>query len=166
MIPIALLLLSAAPTEADFKTAAEEALACCRVPGAAAVIVRRGEVVWLAGVGTCRARRDDPVTPDTLFALASCGKAFTTAAMAMLVEDGKLSWDDRVGKRLPGFRLSDAEVTRKVTIRDLLSHRTGLASHDVLWFYSPDSPGELVRKAATLPLSAPLGKKFQYQSVM
>src|SRR5262249_12116552 len=64
------------------------------------------------------------------------------------------------------FRLSDAEATRKVTLRDLLSHRSGLASHDILWFHSPDTPGELVRKAATLPLSAPLGKKFQYQSVM
>jgi CubicO group peptidase (beta-lactamase class C family) len=166
MIPIAMLLLSAAPTENDFNSAAVDALDFWRVPGAAVVIVQRGKVVWLAGVGTCQVRRDDPVTPDTLFALASCGKAFTTAALAMLVEDGKLSWDDRVGKRLPGFRLSDAEVTRKVTLRDLLSHRTGLASHDILWFYSPDTPGELVRKAATLPLSAPLGKKFQYQSVM
>lgn len=169
MLPIALLLACAAPPtggEAEFKAATENALDAWRVPGAAVVIVRRGKVVWLAGVGTCRVRRDEPVTPDTLFALASCGKAFTSAAMAMLAEEGKLSWDDRVGKHLPGFRLSDADVTRKATLRDLLGHRVGLAPHDLVWYHAPDTAAELVRKSATLPLSAPLGKKFQYQSMM
>jgi CubicO group peptidase (beta-lactamase class C family) len=166
LLPLAVLLFAPNAAEADLRAACREAMEYWRCPGVAVAAVKDGKVVLLAGFGTRHVGKDEPVTPDTLFSLGSNGKAFTTAAMAMLVEEGKLKWGDRVGKHLPGFRLSDADVTRKVTLEDLLSHRTGLAGNDLLWYRSGDSPAEMVLKAGLLPLSKPFRKEFQYQSVM
>src|SRR4051812_48981778 len=87
--------------------AVSRAMPTWSVPGASVVVVLDGKVVHLKGYGVRDVTKEDAVTPDTLFSLGSCGKAFTTAAMAMLVDDGKLDWDDRVRDRLPSFRLSD-----------------------------------------------------------
>src|SRR5689334_10207594 len=84
-----------------------DAMKYWQTPGAAVVIVRGDEVVYLKGFGVKDVNTKQPVTPDTLFAIGSTTKAFVTAAMAMLADDGKLSWDDPVRKHLPYFRLSD-----------------------------------------------------------
>lgn len=136
------------------------------VPGVAVVIVRDDRVIYLQGHGVRAAGTNEAVTPDTLFALSSCSKAFTTAAMAMLVEEGKLSWDDPVRKHLPWFRLADPQVERQVQLRDLVCHRTGLGEHELLWYHAPWSAEEAVRRAGLLPLDAPFRSRLQYQSTL
>src|SRR5215472_9358283 len=95
------------------------------VPGLAVAIVHGDEVVYMKGFGVKRVGSDEPVTPDTRFAICSSTKSFTSAALGILVDEGKLSWDDPVRKHLPYFRLSDPLADANVTIRDLLCHRTG-----------------------------------------
>ena len=88
------------------------------VPGVAIGIVRNNEVIYLKGFGVKCRGRDEAVTPDTLFPLASCTKAFTTTALAMLVDEGKMAWDDLVHKHLESFHLADPLADRDVTVRD------------------------------------------------
>ena len=144
----------------------QKALDAWHVPGVAVAIVRDGEVIYLKGHGVKSIADDDPVTPDTLFPLGSCTKAFTTTAMAMLVDDGKMAWDDPVRKHLSYFHLGDPLADKEVTLRDLVCHRTGLAHHDLLWYRSPWPPEEIVRRAGLLPLDQPFRTRFQYQSTM
>jgi CubicO group peptidase (beta-lactamase class C family) len=166
------LLVLAAPARAEpFDAAAVDALInksleTWRVPGAAVAIVRDGEVIYLKGHGVRALNADDPVTPDTLFPIGSCTKAFTTTAMAMLVDEGKMAWDDHVRKHLSYFHLSDPLADQDVRLRDLVCHRTGLASNDLLWYRAPWSMEEMVRRAGRLPLAQPFRTRFQYQSTM
>jgi len=105
------------------------------VPGLAVVIVKDGRTVLLKGYGERELGGGEPVDEHTLFAIASNSKAFTTASLAMLVEEGKLGWDDPVRKHLPYFQLYDPYVSQEMRIRDLLSHRSGLGTYsgDLLW---------------------------------
>jgi CubicO group peptidase (beta-lactamase class C family) len=144
----------------------EEALRAWDVPGMAVVVVAPDRVLWLKGYGRRDVDADRPVTPDTVFPLASCSKAFTTALAAMLVDEQKLGWDDPVRKYLPDFHLADPFADAAVTLRDLFTHRTGLASHDFLWYRAPWPLAEIVRRAGRLPLEKPFRTTFQYQSVM
>src|SRR5262245_59651939 len=103
-----------------------EAVAKWQVPGAAVAIVQRTANVYLKGFGVRKLGRAASVTPETVFPLASCSKAFITTALAMLVDEGKMDWDDPVRKHLDTFHLADPLADANVTIRDLLTHRTGL----------------------------------------
>ena len=96
------------------------------VPGVAVGIVKDGQVLLTKGYGVRELGKTDPVDEHTLFGIASNTKAFTAAALAALVDEGKISWDDPVTKYLPWFQLYDPYATRELTIRDLLSHRSGL----------------------------------------
>jgi CubicO group peptidase (beta-lactamase class C family) len=154
------------PDPGAVDAAVREALKAWGVPGAAVAVVRDGEVVYLKGHGLREAGTDRPVTADTVFPLASCTKAFTTAVMAMLVDEGKMSWDDPVRKHLDWFHLSDPLADRDVTFRDLVTHRTGLGSHDLLWYRSPHKQEEIIRRVGLLPLDHPFRTTFQYQSTM
>jgi CubicO group peptidase (beta-lactamase class C family) len=145
--------------------AAEAARKAWSVPGVAVVIVRDGTVIHLKGYGTRKHGADQPVTPDTLFPLASCTKAFTTAAVAALVDDDEMNWDDPVRKHLPTFHLSDPAADQLVTIRDLFSHRSGLGPHDLLWYRADWGVDETVRRIPKLPLTAPFRGGYQYSSV-
>ena len=102
------------------------------VPGLAIAVVKDGEVVLARGYGVCELGKDRRVTADTAFPLASCSKSFLAAAVGLLVEEGKLRWDDPVARHLPDFELSDRYLTEHVTLRDLLCHRTGLRRCDLL----------------------------------
>jgi CubicO group peptidase (beta-lactamase class C family) len=135
------------------------------VPGACLAIVRDDEVVFLKGFGVRELGSDRPVTPDTLFAIASCTKAFTATALATLVDEGKASWDDPVRKHLPEFHLADPLADRKVTLRDLLCHRTGLARGDILWINSPWGRDELIRRLAYLEPEKPFRSTFLYNNI-
>jgi CubicO group peptidase (beta-lactamase class C family) len=84
----------------------------------------------------------------------------------MLADEGKLTWDDPIRKFLPEFRLADSWASEAATFRDLMTHRTGLASHDYLWYRAPWSPEDSVRRAGFLSLERPFRTGFQYQSVM
>ena len=98
------------------------------VPGLSVAIVKDGHIVLEQGYGVRDSRQSDPVDEHTLYAIASNSKAFTSASLAMLVDEGKLTWDDRVVDHLPWFRLYDPWVTQEMRIRDLLSHRSGLGT--------------------------------------
>ncbi|OWK47042.1 serine hydrolase [Fimbriiglobus ruber] len=134
-------------------------------PGLAVVIVRGGETVYLKGFGVKSVESKIPVTPDTLFPLASCSKAFTTTLMARMVDEGVIAWDDPVRTHLPNFHLSDPVADAQVTLRDLVTHRTGLGGHDYLWYRAPWKLDEVLRRAARLPLSAPFRGSYQYSSI-
>ena len=156
----------AEPLDADVDAVVKKSLETWRVPGVAVAIVRDGEVIYLKGHGVRNWKADDPVTPDTLFPIGSCTKAFTTTAMAILVDEGKMDWDDHVRKHLSYFHLSDPLADQDVRLRDLVCHRTGLASNDLLWYRAPWSMEEMVRRAGRLPLAQPFRTRFQYQSTM
>jgi len=106
------------------------------VPGIAIAVVKDGKVVVTQGFGVRKKGDPTPVDGKTVFEIASNSKAFTAAALAMLVDQGKLSWDDPVIKHLPDFRMYDAYVTAEMTVRDLLTHRSGLGlgAGDLMWW--------------------------------
>jgi CubicO group peptidase (beta-lactamase class C family) len=156
----------AEPLDAAVDALVKKSLETWRVPGVAVAIVRDGEVIYLKGHGVRALDADDPVTPDTLFPIGSCTKAFTTTAMAILVDEGKMAWDDHVRKHLSYFHLGDPLADHDVRLRDLVCHRTGLASNDLLWYRAPWSMEEMVRRAGRLPLAQPFRTRFQYQSTM
>ncbi len=142
------------------------AMKAWQIPGASLVIVRNDRVVHLAGYGTTEQGGAQLVGADTLFQIASASKAFTTATLAMLVADGKISWDDPVRKHVPYFRLSDLCADSQVMVRDLVTHRTGLARHDELWDNSPLTREEVVRRVGALELARPFRTAYQYHNIM
>ncbi len=138
-------------------------LAAWEVPGCAIAAVRDGDVVLAAGWGRRDLRTELPVTSDTLFAIGSTTKAFTAATVGALVDDGLLEWERPLRDYLPGLRLHDPVVTDRLTVVDLLSHRSGLPRHDLTWVGHPDrSRAELVHRLRFLPLSRDLRQEFQY----
>jgi CubicO group peptidase (beta-lactamase class C family) len=110
------------------------------VPGIAIAVVKDGKVMATRGFGVRKLGEPAPVDAKTLFEIAANSKAFTSAMMAMLVDEGKLAWDDPVTKHLPDFQMYDPYVTREMTIRDLLSNRSGLGegAGDLLWWPATD----------------------------
>jgi CubicO group peptidase (beta-lactamase class C family) len=135
------------------------------VPGAAVVIVRGEDTIVLKGYGRRELGHEAPVTPDTVFPLASCSKAFTTTLLAMLADDGCMAWDDPVRKHLPGFKLPDPNADALLTMRDLLCHRSGIGGHDLLWYRAPWGTDEIVRRVQLLPLNYPFRAGYQYSSL-
>jgi CubicO group peptidase (beta-lactamase class C family) len=141
-----------------------EAIKVWKVPGCAVAIVK-GDEVYLKGYGVREQGKPLPVTPDTLFGIGSCTKAMVATALAALVDDGKVSWDDHVRKHVPFFRLKDPLANRDVTLRDLLCHRTGLASHDLLWHGAPWTLEESVRRMAHLDPDHSFRSRYHYNNL-
>jgi CubicO group peptidase (beta-lactamase class C family) len=152
--------------EAAIDGEVREALKAWEVPGVAVGIVHNGRVVYLKGFGVKELGKDKPVTPDTLFPIASCTKMFTTTAMAMMVSEGRMHWDEPVRNKLPEFRLADPRIDALVTLRDLVCHRTGLGSHDLLWYRAPWDLKESIRRIGLVAPSLQFRSSFQYQSTM
>ncbi len=142
-----------------------DALRAFQVPGAALVVVRGDQTLVLKGYGRRSTDAKDVVTPDTVFPLASCTKQFTTALLAMLVDDGSLDWDDPVKKHFPEFKLSDPNANAMLTVRDLVTHRTGLASHDLLWYRAPWNIEHTLKQVPLLPLDYPFRSGYRYNSI-
>lgn len=136
------------------------------VPGLAIAIVKDDSVVFVKGYGIREIGKADPANVGTRFAIGSTTKAMTAAALGMLVDDGKIGWDDPVIKHLPDFRLSDPFVTRELTVRDLVTHRGGLGNADMVWYGSDYTPTEIVSRVRTLPLAYSLRSSWIYQNVM
>jgi CubicO group peptidase (beta-lactamase class C family) len=138
------------------------------VPGFAVAVVKDDKVVFAKGYGVREMGKPEPVDKDTLFAIASNTKAFTSAALATLVDEGKVRWDDPVTKYLPYFQLYDPYATREMTVRDLLSHRSGLATFggDLLWFESTYPREEVIRRVRHLRPVHSFRSRYGYQNVM
>lgn len=136
------------------------------VPGLALAVIQGGQVVCLEGYGLSDTAQSLPVSAQTLFPIASCTKAFTVMALGMLVDAGKLAWDQPVSSYLPAFRLWDPYTTQQVTLRDLLTHRTGLPGHDMLWYATWFDRQELFNRLRYLEPTCDLRTTFQYQNLM
>ena len=137
------------------------------VPGLAVAIVKDDKVVLAEGFGVKEEGKIDAVDANTLFAIASNTKAFTSAALAILVDEGKLDWDDRVEKHLPWLELKDP-LSRDLRIRDLLCHRSGLGtfSGDLLWWGTEYSAKEVLQRAKHLEPASPFRAKYGYSNLM
>ncbi|MCB9877988.1 MAG: serine hydrolase [Planctomycetes bacterium] len=136
------------------------------VKGLAVSVVQNGEVLAETAYGE---RADGlPMTPATLCNIASCSKAFTAAAVALLVQEKKLDWDDLVVEHVPEFRMQDAWITEHMTVRDLLCHRCGLVTFagDLLWYGSDYDDREVLRRMAKLPIVQRFREQFGYQNLM
>ncbi len=139
------------------------------VPGLAVAIVKDGRVVLEKGYGVRKLGEPAPVDENTLFGIASNTKAFTSAALAMLVDEGKITWDDPVTKHLPSFQLYDPYVTREMTIRDLLTHRSGLGlgAGDLLWWPPTDySRDEIIRRFRYVRPATSFRSRYAYDNVL
>ena len=136
------------------------------VPGVAIAIVKGDQVVLAKGYGVRKIGEPAVVDERTLFAIGSSSKAFTAAAVAMLVDDGKVKWDDPVTKHLPGFEMYDPYVTRELTVRDLLTHRSGLQRGDFLWYGTELDREEILRRTRFLKPTWSLRSTFGYQNLM
>jgi CubicO group peptidase (beta-lactamase class C family) len=156
----------AAQVLTGFSEWARKTMADWKVPGLAVAIVKNGEVVLLEGYGVRDVAGQAPVTPDTLFAIGSATKAFTATALALLVDDGKLAWDKPVREALPAFKLKDPLASERLTPRDLVTHRSGLPRHDLVWYAAPHSREELVSRLEYLEPSADFRARWQYQNLM
>ena len=113
-------------TEPQLDQLVENTLKSFDVPGIAVAVVKDGKIVLAKGYGVKSILSNEKVDANTLFGIASNSKAFTTAALAMLVDEGKLKWDDKVTQYLPEFKMYNEYVTNEFTIRDLVTHRSGL----------------------------------------
>jgi CubicO group peptidase (beta-lactamase class C family) len=140
----------------------ETAMEEWKVPGLAVGVVKDGEAIYMEGFGRRDIEKNLPVTPATLFRIASITKSFTSMAVALLVDEGKLDWDTPVIEYLPDFRLYDAYATLHTTTRDLLSHRTGLPGHYPMTFLWPDDRDEICRRLRYLDPSAGFREEYRY----
>ena len=137
-----------------------------KVPGVSIAIVRGEEVIYAKGFGQRNVAQNLPATADTLFAIGSCSKAFTATALAMLAEEGKLDWDKPLRTYLPTFKMWDDYVTEHMTPRDLVTHRSGLPRHDLLWYGAPFTRKEMFDRLRYLEPSRGFREAYQYQNLM
>ena len=137
-----------------------------KVPGCAVAIVQHGRVLYAKGFGLRDAEAHAPVGADTLFAIGSSTKAFTTFVLGTLVDEGRLDWDKPVRTWLPEFRMHDPVASEHMTPRDLVTHRSGLPRHDLLWYNSKLSRAELVARLPYLPENKDFRTEFQYNNLM
>ena len=137
-----------------------------KVPGVAIAIVKDGKVVLERGYGQRDVKAAQPVDANTLFAIGSSTKAFTALDLALLVDEGKLEWDTPVLTYLPDFKLQDETATRLMTPRDLVTHRSGLPRHDLMWYGSGFTRKEMYERLQYLQPSASVRSRFQYQNLM
>ncbi len=139
------------------------------VPGIGLAVVKDGRVLLAKGYGIKKLGEPDIVGPGTLFGIASNTKAFTATALGLLVEGGLIAWDDPVVDHLPWFRMRDPAVTRKITVRDLLVHRSGLglgAGDLLLWPPSLYTRKEIVKRLRFIPLATSFRSAYAYDNIL
>ncbi len=156
-------------TTAEIDQVVTRTMAAYSIPGVAVGIVKDGRLVFAKGYGVRELGGTARVDADTVFAIGSITKAFTTASLAMLVDAGKLRWDDRVIDYLPEFRMADPYVTREFTVRDLLTHRSGLGigAGDLLFVTPTDfTRADLVRALRHLKPVTGFRSQFAYDNLL
>ena len=177
IVTVAVVLLSAAWAQtpvstappADLDTYVASSMKTFDVPGMAVAIVKDGKIIVAKGYGVRKLGEPTPVDEFTMFGIGSNTKAFTTAALATLVDEGKLSWDDPVYQRLPGFVMYDPYVSHEMTIRDLLTHRSGmgLGEGDLLfWPHSTYTREEVIYKLRFMKPSSSFRSHYAYDNLL
>ena len=144
----------------------ESARAAWGVPGIGLAIIRNDSLIYTRGYGVRELGKPEPVTAQTVFAIGSSSKAFTAASIAMLVDEKKVSLDASPATYIPGFQLYDSYASRELSVRDLLSHRSGLARGELSWYGSPNDRDEIVRRVRYLKPSWSFRSQFGYQNLM
>jgi CubicO group peptidase (beta-lactamase class C family) len=155
------------PTDLDAYVA--RVLKTFEVPGLSVAIVKDGKVVLAKGYGVRKLGEPTPVDENTLLAIGSNTKAFTSAALATLVDEGKISWDDPVYERLTGFQMYDPYVSHEMTIRDLLTHRSGmgLGEGDLLfWPHTTFTRAEIIYKLRFMKPASSFRSRFAYDNLL
>lgn len=138
------------------------------VTGLSIGIVENDSIIYSKGFGTRKINKNLPVDENTIFGIGSISKSFTALTLGILVDEGKINWDDRVKDYLPYFELYDSYVSENFTIRDLLTHRSGLkeVSGGTLWYHSDLSRKEIIKKLKYLEPESGFREKPAYQNVM
>jgi CubicO group peptidase (beta-lactamase class C family) len=174
-ILLSLLILTASPAPASaaspdplqgIDAVILKAMADWNVPGLAVAVVKDDQVIMSRGYGVIEAGKPARVDEKTIFAIGSATKAFTAASAAVLVDDGKMAWDAPAQQYLPSFQLFDPWVTRHFTVRDALTHRSGLDRTDAMWYYWGYDSNELLRRLRYVEPSWEFRAKFGYQNLM
>lgn len=169
IVGLSIAFAASAATPPGLDARVDEVMRLHGVPGMAVAIVEQGKVVHAKGYGVRRLGSAEPVDADTIFPTGSTGKAVTTAALAVLVDEGKIGWDDNVIDHLPGFQMYDAWVTREMTIRDLLVHRSGLGlgAGDLLFVpRSSLSRAETVRRLRYIKPATSFRSGYAYDNLL
>lgn len=154
---------------ADLDAYVARVLKTFEVPGLSVAIVKDGKVVVAKGYGVRKLGEPTPVEENTLLAIGSNTKAFTSAALATLVDEGKISWDDPVYERLSGFQMYDPYVSHEMTIRDLLTHRSGmgLGEGDLLfWPHTTFTRAEIIYKLRFMKPASSFRSRFAYDNLL
>jgi CubicO group peptidase (beta-lactamase class C family) len=145
----------------------EQVMKDWKVPGLGISVVQDGKVILTKGYGYRDVDKKLPVTPTTLFCIASMTKSFVVTELGTLVDEGKLDWDKPVYDYLQDFRMYDPVVTERLTTRDLVTHRSGLPRHDLTWYSNADiTRKELIKRLRYLAPNKDLRERFQYNNLM
>jgi CubicO group peptidase (beta-lactamase class C family) len=150
----------------EFDAIVTKAMADSQVPGMSVAIVRDGKVIYAKGFGYRDVEKKLPVTTDTLFAIGSVSKSFTSLIFGTLNDEGKVDWDKPVRTYLPTFQIDDPIATDHATPRDLLSHRTGLARYDLIWYSSNFNREDLVSRLKYLKSDREFRSGYEYNNLM
>lgn len=137
-----------------------------KVPGIAIAIIKGDQIIYAQGHGMRDVAKNLPMTADTLMPIGSSTKAFTTAVLASLVDEGKLDWDKPIRTWIPTFKLQDAVATDRMTALDLVTHRSGMPRHDALWYNASLSRADMVRRLQYLEPNKDFRTDFQYNNAM
>lgn len=145
----------------------QKVLEVWKAPGFAVAVVEKNKVVYAKGFGYRDYEKKIPVTPNTLFAIGSCSKAFTSAILGQLRQEGKLSLDDSPKKYIPELRFYNEAMNASITLKDLMSHRTGLPRHDFSWYLFPsNSKDSLIGRVAYQQPFASVRERWYYNNFM
>jgi beta-lactamase class C len=156
----------AVPVAADFNLWLDRIEAAGQVSGLAAAVIKDDQVLLERTIGYADWTSREKVGPDTVFRLASLSKAFATTLAGMLVESGQLQWDTRIASVIPTFALADVDASRRLTVRDVLSHRVGLPHNTFDNLLEQDEPYPvLVSRLDEVPMACPVGECYAYQNV-
>ncbi len=150
----------------SFDQTVEKILKDWNVPGCGVGIVYKGKLVFAKGYGYRNLEKKLPVTPNTLFQIASNSKLFTATAIGFLVDEGKLDWDKPIKKYVPQIQFYNDNLDANVSIRDMLSHRTGISRHDGIWYKSDFTRQEMFDRIKYLEPSLPLRQGYLYNNLM
>ncbi len=149
-----------------FDSYMEQVLKDWNTPGIGVGIVVNDKLVFAKGYGYRDYEKKLPFTPTTLCQIASNSKLFTAVSSGMIVEEGKLTWDKPVRESVPSIQFYNDQLNNNVTLRDMLSHRTGVTRHDLIWFKSPFTRKELFEKLKYLEPQEPMRETFLYNNLM
>ena len=136
--------------------------------GVAVAVVHDGKIIFKKAYGYSDTEKETPLTTQSIFNIASCTTAFTSTMMAMMVEQGKLSWQDKVVDYFPDFKLADPYISQNLNMVDLFCHRSGFSTFtgDLLWYHTNYSNAEIRKRMQYLPLSYGFREKYGYQNNM